>query len=280
MNRPITMIIVEMTSIRGCIVFSLLLYVTCLKRTEIPSKCVIIQDKESIDVGFDIPSFLTNADKAQCQVHKGDKGNLRCGQTDVYIKPECVCSFYNVYEATLYHGYSSCPPGSATDLVTKLKCPVCEKYSLNNNGPCINGGRLNCSGEEVAPEITCQCPPNYEGKFCEKRIENVTRICERISKNSTNWLPDCASTGRDCITYSRNKIYAYKCHETYVSQDREGLPLCIDTEDLTTRPSMSTTSGPSAKDASHLISDSKSVHCLFNLKCYWIFYFYLKFIGS
>ena len=50
---------------------------------------------------------------------------------------------------------------------------VCEKYSLNNNGPCINGGRLNCIGEEVAPEITCQCPPNYEGKFCEKMIENV-----------------------------------------------------------------------------------------------------------
>ena len=51
-----------------------------------------------------------------------DRVNLRCGQTDVYIKPECVCSFYNVYEATLYHGYSSCPPGNVADLVTKLKC--------------------------------------------------------------------------------------------------------------------------------------------------------------
>ena len=54
----------------------------------------------------------------------------------------------------------------------------------------------------------------------------VTRICDRILKNSTNWLPDCASTGRDCITYSRNKIYAYKCNETYVSQDREGEDQC------------------------------------------------------
>ena len=51
-----------------------------------------------------------------------DRGNLRCGLTDVYIKPECVCSFYNVYEATLYHGYSSCPTGNVADLVTKLKC--------------------------------------------------------------------------------------------------------------------------------------------------------------
>ena len=51
-----------------------------------------------------------------------DQGKLRCGQTDVYIKPGCVCSFYNVYEASLYHGYSSCPPGNATDSVIKLKC--------------------------------------------------------------------------------------------------------------------------------------------------------------
>ena len=51
--------------------------------------------------------------------------------------------------------------------------PDCKKYSLNNIGPCINGGKLTCRGEEVAPEITCQCPPNFEGKFCELKIENV-----------------------------------------------------------------------------------------------------------
>ena len=28
----------------------------------------------------------------------------------------------------------------------------------------------------MAPEITCQCPPNYEGKFCEIKIENVQKI--------------------------------------------------------------------------------------------------------
>ena len=51
--------------------------------------------------------------------------------------------------------------------------PDCKKYSLNNTGPCINGGKLTCRGDEVAPEITCQCPPNYEGKFCEIKIEKV-----------------------------------------------------------------------------------------------------------
>ena len=50
-----------------------------------------------------------------------DQDMLRCGQTDVYIKPECVCSFYNVYEAK-YHGYSSCPDGAGSDIVTQLKC--------------------------------------------------------------------------------------------------------------------------------------------------------------
>ena len=50
--------------------------------------------------------------------------------------------------------------------------PDCKKYSLNNTGPCINGGKLTCRGDEDA-EITCQCPPNYEGKFCEIKIEKV-----------------------------------------------------------------------------------------------------------
>nr|XP_022344868.1 uncharacterized protein LOC111137621 [Crassostrea virginica] len=271
-----------MTCIKECIVFSLLMSVTGVHRKEIPNKCVIIQEKESIDVHFHAPLFLTNADKAQCQVHEADLGSLRCGQTNVYIKPECVCSFYNVYEATLYHEYSSCPPGSETDLVTKLTCPVCKKYSLNSTGPCINGGKLNCKGEEVAPEITCQCPPNYEGKFCEIKIENVTRICHRISITLTNGLLNCDVTGQDCITYSRNRLYAYKCNETHVSQDRGGIPLCIDTEDLhvPTRPSMSTTYVQSVTQAGHLISGASSVHYVFFLKWYWIFYSNLQFIGS
>lgn len=51
-----------------------------------------------------------------------DQDMLRCGQRDVYIKPECVCSFFHVYEATWYHGHSFCPHGAASDIVTQLKC--------------------------------------------------------------------------------------------------------------------------------------------------------------
>lgn len=51
--------------------------------------------------------------------------------------------------------------------------PDCKMYSSNNNGPCINGGKLTCKGEEVAPRIICECPLNYKGMFCEEKIENV-----------------------------------------------------------------------------------------------------------
>ena len=50
----------------------------------------------------------------------------------------------------------------------------------------------------------------------------VTRICDRILKISIHGLPDCALTGQDCITFSRNKMYAYKCKETHVSQEIGG----------------------------------------------------------
>ncbi|XP_078329324.1 uncharacterized protein LOC111115793 isoform X2 [Crassostrea virginica] len=182
-----------------------------------------------------MPSFLKNTtNKDQCQVYGGDQDMLRCGQTNVYIKPECVCSFYNVYEATLYHKYSSCPDAAASDIVTQLKCETCKQYSLNNNGPCINGGKLICKGDEVAPKVECQCPQNYEGDLCEYRIENITRICDRIFSSSN--LTNCDRTGSECVTYSRNKRYTYKCQETNTSQDRQGLPLCVDTEDTTPNP--------------------------------------------
>lgn len=63
-----------------------------------------------------------------------DQDMLRCGQTNVFIKPECVCSFYNVYEATPYHKYSFCPDGSASDKVTQLKCTLQtrQQFTLRN----------------------------------------------------------------------------------------------------------------------------------------------------
>lgn len=56
---------------------------------------------------------------------------LKCGNSDIYIKPECVCSFYNVFEATLYHEYSSCPEDQRSDIVTQLNCRY--KIVIMNN---------------------------------------------------------------------------------------------------------------------------------------------------
>lgn len=49
----------------------------------------------------------------------------------------------------------------------------CKRYSLNNAGPCTNGGKPTCKGDEVAHEITRECPPNYRGPFCEEKVEKV-----------------------------------------------------------------------------------------------------------
>uniref|UniRef100_K1QRR9 EGF-like domain-containing protein n=1 Tax=Magallana gigas TaxID=29159 RepID=K1QRR9_MAGGI len=189
-----------------------------------PTQCVIVQDKMSIFTP-QTPSFLSNNNKTECQVHGAEDGFLRCGTSNMYIKPECVCTFHNVYEA-MYHQFSSCPHGDKSDVVTQLKC------HLNNNGPCINGGKIKCEGDEVAPDITCECPPPYQGMFCEEKMENIIRLCDRISNSTAAPLKNCDHTKTDCVTYSRNRRYAFKCYETHASQIRE-LLLCEDTEDIT-----------------------------------------------
>lgn len=64
-------------------------------------------------------------------------------------------------------------------------------------------------------------------------MENITRLCDKISNSSADNLEHCKNTKRDCVTYSRNMRYAFKCNETGTSQERGGLPLCEDTEDIT-----------------------------------------------
>lgn len=46
-------------------------------------------------------------------------------------------------------------------------------YSLNNNGFCINGGKIKCEGDEVVLDIICECLLFYQGMFCEEKMENV-----------------------------------------------------------------------------------------------------------
>lgn len=50
----------------------------------------------------------------------------------------------------------------------------------------------------------------------------VTRICDRTSISSTSGLASCDSIKMDCVTFSKDRRYVYKCHETDISQERRG----------------------------------------------------------
>lgn len=50
----------------------------------------------------------------------------------------------------------------------------------------------------------------------------MTRICDRISKPSAQGLKNCEVTGMDCVTYSRNMTYVFKCNKFRTSQRRQG----------------------------------------------------------
>ncbi|XP_048760960.2 uncharacterized protein LOC125670065 [Ostrea edulis] len=202
-----------------------------MKQLEGPTQCVIIQDKQQYMLPK-VPDFLINtaAAAAACQIRKQERNALQCGHSGVYIKPECICTVLNVLEAK-YHNRTACPKaGEKSDSVPKLKCSDCKKHSVDNKGPCINGGNLTCTKDVLAPEIACNCPKGYSGMFCESKMLQVVRICDRITQNLD--LRSCDITKMDCITYSENRIYTFKCNETNSDQilKRGDLPLCSETE--------------------------------------------------
>ncbi|XP_048760988.2 uncharacterized protein LOC125670073 isoform X1 [Ostrea edulis] len=213
------------------------------QNSDVPRRCVIIQDKQKLSLPRVVPSFLTTEDKGTCRTPGAlftDRQALRCGNTDVFIKPECVCSFYNVHEAK-YHSHTACPRGQTSDDVTKLRCPDCKRYSFDNKGPCTNGGNLTCKGDEVAPMITCDCPSGFSGMFCENEMIKVTRICDRTESSSHPNLNNCDITKKECLTYSENKRYVFKCNETSTKEEKPGsLPLCREVEIILRRVTTTT----------------------------------------
>lgn len=59
--------------------------------------------------------------------------------------------------------------------------------------------------------------------LCSPLYFQVTRICDRIIPTSTSQnLNSCTLTKKDCVTYSRNKLYMYKCYETSTFKDKQG----------------------------------------------------------
>ncbi|XP_062616143.1 uncharacterized protein LOC134277861, partial [Saccostrea cucullata] len=204
-----------------------------------PRQCMIIQDKQGLLLPRRKPEFLTSRNKEMCQIRNSSSKALRCGNTSVSIKPECVCSFHNLYEA-MYHDHFSCPGEVKSDNVRLLRCGDCMEYSLQNKGPCIHGGQLTCkeTGPDVeALNIRCDCPLRFEGMFCENKMEKVTRICDRNENaSSLNYLQNCDRTKMDCITYSENKRYTFKCTKksATILRGKAELPICRETEINTT----------------------------------------------
>ncbi|XP_056006497.1 uncharacterized protein LOC130050433 isoform X1 [Ostrea edulis] len=209
----------------------------------VPRQCVIIQDRQKLSLPRVVPSFLTTENKGICRT--SDRQALQCGNMDVFIKPECVCSFYNVHEAK-YHSHTACPRGQTSDYVIKLKCHDCKRYSLDNKGPCLNGGNLTCRGEEVTPMMTCDCPSGLSGMFCENQMIKVVRICDRTEGSSHPYLNNCDITKYECLTYSKNKRYVFKCNKTLRKEEKQkqgNLPLCSEVE-MEIEIGSKTTKGP------------------------------------
>lgn len=95
--------------------------------------------------------------------------------TYMYVKRTLQSSKLWSYTSDLFGNHLCWVTTYILSIFLFLAClgPDCKMHSLNNKGPCINGGNLTCTGDEVAPTITCKCPPHYKGNFCEEKMENV-----------------------------------------------------------------------------------------------------------
>lgn len=94
-----------------------------------------------------------------------------CSLKQFFLNPNINCTKKKL-RATFYINHQDGNIKHVFYIYFAYECPDCKKYSLNSTGPWMNGGKVYCRVEEVTPEITCQCLPNYGGTFCEIKIEN------------------------------------------------------------------------------------------------------------
>ena len=78
--------------------------------------------------------------------------------------------------ATIVYCILIVPNGFFFILVSlQLSGSDCKKYSVNNTGPCLNGGTIIDCGSELVGSIKCVCPPNFTGRFCQYKIVTVSK---------------------------------------------------------------------------------------------------------
>lgn len=163
-----------------------------------------------------VPGFLKYRTNTElCRKRLNDIEQIGC--SGVFILSKCICSYHHVSNR-IYHNYTACPFNSKKDDLNHLTCEDCRKYSVNETGPCLNGGTLICKPQTLSTDLTCLCPESFSGRYCENKIEPVYRICHLKPLLRLPELPNCSKDQMDeCKVYINSTIF--KC-TTNLTSDR------------------------------------------------------------
>ncbi|XP_061166915.1 uncharacterized protein LOC133175813 [Saccostrea echinata] len=152
----------------------------------------------------EVPEFLKQKKETyRCRGTQEGTKLLYCEKE--FILPKCICSYHHVANKS-NHDYTACGDNSKEDSIRHMTCAKCRDYSINQTGPCLNGGKVSCtSDDELAADLFCSCPKNYSGTFCEKGNVTSYRICH-VELQESN-LPNCHDRPEEVckvVTASKN----------------------------------------------------------------------------
>lgn len=163
-----------------------------------------------------VPDFLEHRGNTElCRKRLNDREQIQCSGD--FILPKCICSYHQVSNP-IYHNYTACKLNSRRDNVKFLTCDDCRKYSVNKTGPCLNGGTLICKSKTLPIDSTCLCPKSFSGKYCEKKIEPVYRICHSKPLLHLPKVPNCSKDQTNECKVIIN-LTSFKC-TTNITSDR------------------------------------------------------------
>ncbi|XP_055998457.1 uncharacterized protein LOC130046502 isoform X3 [Ostrea edulis] len=211
----------------GISLLAVTILITANGDSESEQKCYF-EEEGTIESGIpEVPDFLSSRTETHlCRGSEMGKLALKCGEKE-FILQRCVCSYHHVSNS-IYHTYTACPGNSLADSVNYLTCEDCRNYSVDNKGPCLNNGTINCAfSGHLASDIKCSCPKGFSGRFCENKIVQY-RICLKDPRVSN--LSDCENTQeKECKKNLASGIF--RCPLKY-SEEKTG-PHCNSPDSVT-----------------------------------------------
>ncbi|XP_061169905.1 uncharacterized protein LOC133179152 isoform X2 [Saccostrea echinata] len=163
---------------------------------------ISLANSEQFNTQVSHPCNIVQSNMTRFGIPKG-QSQIKCGGD--FILPECVCTYHHVADEE-YHDYTACRNNDQADSIKHMKCEQCEKHSVHNAGPCLNGGTINCSPGDLASDLSCLCLDAFSGRFCEYRNSTVYRKCQSGLKTSN--LPDCNDTSvKECQTSLEGTVF-------------------------------------------------------------------------